>query len=212
MNSIPIILQAATLGILVAAPVGPVAILCIQRTLRHGFYSGMQFGLGVALADAVFSSIAAFGLTVVMMLMVKVNLWIALLGGGYLFYLGYKAFKSRPKVEYLDGEPKLAVHNNLLTAFFVTITNPMTVLSFVAMFSGIITAKYSQMLFQNGIEFVAGIFLGSLSWWFFLSIIVGLFRQKAKDNWLVVANTICSVLLMLFGIFLVIKSAIHLVA
>lgn len=212
MDNVPILFQSAILGLLVAAPVGPVAILCIQRTLRHGLYAGLQFGLGVALADAFFSCVAAFGLTVVMMIMVKASPWIALVGGVYLFYLGYKSFNSRLMINCSKDDSKRATRNNLLTAFFITVTNPMTVLSFVAMFSGVIAAKYSENLFRNGIEFVAGIFLGSLGWWVFLSLVVSVLRQKVKDKCLIIINTICSILLMLFGIFLIIKSAMLIIA
>lgn len=211
MNSAPVILQAVFLGLLVAAPVGPVAILCIQRTLTYGLCTGLQFGLGVAMADAVFSCVAALGLTVVMSVMVQASAWIALSGGMYLFYLGYKSFKSQKVISYLKDGSSPAIHNNFFTAFFVTVTNPMTILSFVAMFSGIIASTYSQNLFKNGMEFVVGIFLGSLGWWFFLSLVVSLLKKKIKGSWLSIVNTTCSALIMLFGVFLVIKTIIQLI-
>lgn len=212
IDTLPIILQAALLGLLVAAPVGPVAVLCVQRTLRYGLFSGIQFGLGVAMADALFSVIAAFGLTAVMMLMIQSSVWISLVGGVYLFYLGYNAFKHRHLIDNLSSNKKMKAHHNVLMAFLITLTNPMTILSFVALFAGVVSEKYTHNLIRNGMEFVVGIFLGSLTWWIVLSLVSTFLRRNSKTTWLNGINTACGVLLMAFGTFLVVKSTLNILA
>lgn len=158
--------KGLVIGIVIALPVGPVGFLCVRRTLFEGPAYGLVSGLGAATADAIFGSIAGFGLTFVRTSFLAYENWLAVLGGLMLLYLGLKAL-IRPgplAVEPLRGE---AIIGAYASTFALTITNPITILAFAAIF-----AKFgvdgSARLFDIGV-LVAGVFTGSLLWWLGLS-------------------------------------------
>ncbi|PPS44272.1 LysE family translocator [Chroococcidiopsis sp. TS-821] len=134
--NISLLLQGMILGFSIAAPVEPIGVLCIRRTLAHERTTGLVSGLGVATADAFYGCIAGFGLTLVSNFLVNQQLWIRLIGGIFLFYLGIKTFLSKP------AEVSAAVKSNSLfgsysSTLFLTLTNPATILSFAAIFAGL---------------------------------------------------------------------------
>ena len=129
-------LKGIILGFSIAAPVGPIGILCIRKTLQFGRFSGLFSGLGAAVADTIFAVIAAFGLTLISDALLAGQFWLRLVGGAFLLYLGWKTFFTK----VLDKSQKIS-HTNLLhdfiSTFFLTITNPMTILAFIAIFAGV---------------------------------------------------------------------------
>src|SRR5512147_916819 len=130
-------LQGLILGFSIAAPVGPIGVLCIRRTLADGRMSGLVSGLGAATADAIYGSVAAFGLTFISGFLIDQKLWLGLLGGAFLCYLGLRTFLSQPaqQVALAQGQGLVGAYGS---TFFLTLTNPMTILSFMAMFAGIV--------------------------------------------------------------------------
>ena len=130
------LLRGAVIGFSIAAPVGPIGVLCIRRTLAEGRVSGLLSGLGAATADAVYGVIAAFGLTYVSNVLVGYQTWIRLVGGLFLCYLGIKTYLSRPAEgpACAEGEGLLGVY---VSTFLLTLTNPMTILAFTAVFAGL---------------------------------------------------------------------------
>ena len=192
------LIKGLLLGFSIAAPVGPIGILCIRRTLTQGMRNGLAAGLGAATADAFYGSIAAFGLTVITNLFVDNSLYFRIVGSGFLFYLGYGTFIAKPapiKEEvYQDGWIRA-----YLTTFFLTITNPMTILSFSAVFAGfgIVDAKDD---FFSSCLLVTGVFLGSCLWWFMLSGTVQLLRHRFNYQRLIWVNRISGTLIVGFAI------------
>lgn len=204
----PIFIQGLMIGFSIAAPVGPIGILCIRRTLAEGRRSGFVSGLGAATADAVYGCIAGLGLTFIATFLIEQSLWLRLIGGGFLLYLGIRTFLSRPSPidnssSTIAGSVNLT--GNYLSTFFLTLTNPLTILSFAAIFAGLGVGSTASGDYASAVILVAGVFLGSGSWWFLLSGIVGLVRQKFNPGYLVWVNRISGLIIFIFGVVAIIS-------
>jgi threonine/homoserine/homoserine lactone efflux protein len=206
MGSVPsysFFLRGLIIGFSIAAPVGPIGVLCIRRTLANGRASGLISGLGAATADAIYGSIAGFGLTFISSLLIRQQGWLRLVGGTFLCYLGLKTFFARPA-----EQPALAKGNDLLSAyastFFLTLTNPMTILSFAAIFAGLGVGSASGNYFSAGI-LVLGVFIGSALWWLILSSGVGMIWKKFNSLGLRWINRISGIIITAFGLFVLLS-------
>ncbi len=191
------------IGLSIAAAVGPMCILCIQRTLYKGRLYGLVSGLGIATADAVYGSIAAFGLTVISTFLISHQVWIRLLGGLFLAYLGIKTILTGPA----ERAASASAHNfpgAYLSTFLLTLTNPTTILSFVGIFAGIGVGAASKSYLSAAIV-VCGVFLGSSLWWFLLTGGVSLLRERFTAQWLLWINRISGIVIALFGIFVLLS-------
>jgi len=193
------LLKGLIIGFSIAAPVGPIGVLCIRRTLTEGRASGLVSGIGAATADAIYGCIAGFGVAFISNFLVSQQVWLRLIGGLFLCYLGPKTWLAKP-IE----QAALPKGNGLIGAyastFFLTITNPMTIISFAAIFAGLGLASTSRNYISAG-GLVLGVFIGSALWWFFLSNLVGLFRARFKTNGLQWVNRISGVIITGFGLF-----------
>ncbi|HEX4840498.1 MAG TPA: LysE family transporter [Rhabdochlamydiaceae bacterium] len=165
--SLDFLLKGIILGFSIAAPVGPIGVLCIRKTLQFGRFSGLCSGLGAAFADSLYAVIAAFGLTVISNFLLAGQFWFRLIGGCFLLYLGWKTFISKPASDS-KNVPHTTLLNDFISTFFLTITNPMTILSFLAVFAGLGLSSVHGDYFQAG-GLVLGVFLGSAAWWLLLS-------------------------------------------
>ncbi|KZE50741.1 LysE family translocator [Rossellomorea marisflavi] len=197
------LLKGLLIGFTVAAPVGPIGILCINRTLSKGRLTGFVSGLGAASADAIYGCIAAFGLTFITSFLISQKLWLQLIGGLFLCYLGIQTYRSRPA-----GHAASARGGGLLksytSVFFLTVTNPMTILFFIGIFSGIGLGKSSFDL-MSALLMVTGVFLGSAAWWLSLSFGVSLFRKKFSNDSLAWINRLSGIIVFGFGVFALLK-------
>jgi threonine/homoserine/homoserine lactone efflux protein len=194
------------IGFSIAAPVGPIGILCIQRTLSEGNIQGLVTGLGAATADAIYGFIAAFGLTLISNFLVEQSVWFRLIGGLFLCYLGIKAFLSKPQ------EPVLSLKNHTIfsaygTTFFLTLTNPMTILFFAGVFAGLGLVSESILYASAGLM-VIGVFIGSASWWLFLSGATSILRNKINDHKLTWINKISGLVILVFGVAALISTVV----
>jgi threonine/homoserine/homoserine lactone efflux protein len=194
------------IGFSIAAVVGPIGILCIQCTLQKGFLYGLVTGLGAATADATYGSIAATGLTAISAFLVSQQTWIRLLGGLFLVYLGIRASLSKPA-----GRAAEVKTNNFLGAYvstvLLTLTNPLTILSFAAVFAGLGVGIASRSGL-TAVLVVVGVFCGSGCWWLLLCGGVGLLREKLTRRGLIWINRCAGIALAIFGIIALI-SLIH---
>jgi threonine/homoserine/homoserine lactone efflux protein len=195
-------LKGLLLGFSIAAPVGPIGVLCIRRTMAEGRASGLVSGLGAATADAVYGCVAGFGLTFISNAILGLRTWLNLLGGAFLCYLGVRTFLSRPAQEAAP-EGGAGLWRSYLTAFGLTLTNPMTILSFAATFAGLGLAGVSGASGGYGasVSLVLGVFLGSALWWLLLSSIVGLLRGRLDARALQWLNRISGLVLFGFGVW-----------
>jgi threonine/homoserine/homoserine lactone efflux protein len=191
-------LRGLLIGFSIAAPVGPIGVLCIRRTLAGGQLVGLLSGLGAATADAFYGSIAGFGLTFISGVLVSQGFWLRLVGGVFLCYLGIKTFLAKPAEEAASAEG-----NGLLRAYastvFLTLTNPSTILAFTVVFAGLGLATASGD-YRNASVLVIGVFSGSALWWLLLSTGVSLFRARLNLHRLKWLNRISGLILLIFGI------------
>ena len=192
------LLKGLLIGFSIAAPVGPIGILCIKRTLSSGRLMGLVSGLGAASADALYGCVAAFGLTFIANFLINQQLWLRLVGGLFLCYLGIKTFISNPSTEAVQPQ-QLTVLGAYGSTFFLTLTNPVTILSFAAIFAGLGLVE-GGINYASAAAIVLGVFLGSAAWWFFLSGITGLFRERVSANGLLWVNRISGMIILGFGI------------
>jgi len=162
---IEVLIKGFIIGISIAAPVGPVGILCMNRTITFGKRGGFVSGLGAATADALYGFMAAFGLVIVTGLFVSNQLWLQLLGGIFLSYLGMKTFFAKENQKEANTKKEQALFRAFISTFFLTVANPMTIFSFLAILSSFGLANESNL----GLLFVFGVFLGSAFWWWLLS-------------------------------------------
>ena len=192
------LLKGLAIGFCIAAPVGPMGVLCIRRSLAQGMAIGFATGLGAATADAAYGAVAAFGLTVISDFLVGQKFWLGLIGGIFLCYLGVRTFISRPaeQAANVQGHGLAGAYGSTL---FLTLTNPMTILSFIAVFAGV--GFGTGKSYMNASTLVLGVFLGSAAWWLILSIGVGAFRSRVTGNWMRAINRLSGAVICAFGVY-----------
>lgn len=186
------------LGFSVAAPVGPIGLLCIRRTLIDGRAAGFASGLGAATADLFYGCIAAFGLTAVTTALTGNAFWLRLIGGLFMLYLGVQTFRTMPAVRAAESNAQGLI-GAYLSTLVLTVTNPLTILAFAAMFAalgaGNVGGDYGAAMLV-----AAGVFLGSACWWLLLSGGVSLLRTRMNEPWLRVINRASGVMIIGFGL------------
>jgi threonine/homoserine/homoserine lactone efflux protein len=160
------LLKGIVLGFSIAAPVGPIGVLCIRRTLTEGRLAGLVAGLGAATADAFYGSVAGFGLAAISGFLIGYAHWFRLLGGLFLISLGVKTFFALPVEREVAARRGLL--GGYLSTLFLTLTNPMTILSFGAVFAGLGLLGTAGN-YAAAAMLVAGVFCGSALWWLVLS-------------------------------------------
>lgn len=197
------LIKGVIIGFLIAAPVGPIGVLCIKRSFAKGPLSGLLTGLGAATADACYGVIAAFGLTLISDFLIGQKVTLQILGIIFLLYLGVKTFIENPASEAKGNVNGKGLISDYLTTVGLTLTNPTTIASFIAVFTGIgITAAAN---YTDATLLVLGVFLGSAAWWLILSNGVGILRKKANNNFLKWVNRISGAVIVGFAVVLFIN-------
>ncbi len=189
------------IGLSIAAAVGPISLLCIRKTLTDGRLAGFVCGMGAATADGLYGFVAAFGLTWVSDLLVEQQAWLRLLGGLFLVYLGARTFLDG-KVEATGptATPDTAgLAKSYASTFVLTVANPMTILSFAAIFAGLGLGETGGG-YASASVLVSGDFGGSALWWLVLSTGVGLVRSKLGPVALRWINRASGALILGFGV------------
>ena len=195
--ALPLPIRGLIIGFTIAAAVGPISLLVIRRTIEHGGIYGFASGLGVATADASYGAIAAFGLTAVTTFLVSGKLLLGVVGGAVIALLGIRTMLSRPGEVARDTErPGLA--GAFASIYALTMTNPMTILSFVAIFAGLGLVGGSS--FVDAAALTLGVLAGSTLWWVVLTSIVAWLREKVSTTVLLWVNRLSGAALVVFGI------------
>jgi threonine/homoserine/homoserine lactone efflux protein len=191
-------LQGLAVGFSIAAPVGPIGLLCIQRSLAGGRISGLISGLGAATADAVYGSIAAFGIASVSIFLVDQQTWIRLVGGLFLIFLGMRIYRKAPSDSAMPAENG-NLFGDYASTFVLTLSNPLTVISFAAIFAGLGLAGAGGD-YAAAVAVVSGVFSGSALWWVILSVGVGSFRARLRSGGMRWVNRVSGAVLVTFGL------------
>jgi threonine/homoserine/homoserine lactone efflux protein len=189
----------------IAIPVGPVNVLCVSRTLAKGRRAGIVSGLGAAAADTFYGSIAGFSITFIIQFLQKEEFWIRVVGGILLVGIGVVYFRKPP--QHADAERPGGDHSDFTSAFLLTLTNPTTVLSFLAVLAGL-------GLGQGGpgwrtLLLVGGIFCGSMLWWIILSEVVHRLRDRFDDHAISWMNRIAGLAIGAFGVLTFVLGVAH---
>ena len=192
------IVKGVLIGFSIAAPVGPIGVLCIRRSIANGQKMGLATGLGAVTADAIYGCVAGFGLTAVSNFLVGQRFWLGFLGGLFLCYLGIRTFLSRTSQESVPASSG-GLFSAFLSTFFLTVTNPMTILAFVAIFAGLGLGKSPD--YFNASALVGGVFVGSALWWLMLSSGASIFGRRLGERWMRFLNRFSGSVIFAFGIY-----------
>ena len=183
-------------GFAIAVPVGPVGLICIQRTLAKNKTSGLVSGFGAALADALLASVGAFSITVIFLFIKQNHSLLQLLGGGLLLFLGIIALVQRKK-DTPKSDTTLGFIEEALSAFVLTITNPLSAFSFFVAFAGISHKLGSG--FAVAMSFVIGVFIGSCLWWIFLTSVTDRIAHRINHDHIKSINKWFSIIITVVG-------------
>jgi threonine/homoserine/homoserine lactone efflux protein len=197
------LIKGLIVGLSIAAPVGPIGLLCIRRSLAEGRVSGLLSGLGAATADAVYGSIAGFGLTALSSALISERFWIGTAGGVFLCYLGVRTFLSPPAHQATTAS-RQGLPAAYLATFALTLTNPMTILSFVAVFAGL--GLGASPSYRAATLLVLGVFAGSALWWVVLSTLVGALRAHIDQRTMRLINRLSGALILALGIYALLQA------
>ncbi|MDH5506096.1 MAG: LysE family translocator [Anaerolineae bacterium] len=202
-------LQGLLIGLTIAASMGPISILCIQRTLVHGRSYGLVSGLGAAVVDGLYGFIGGMGLAVVSASLANQQSWLRLVGGFVIVFMGVNIFRATPEFDAAtEGEDNTARTTGQFAAFFsiflLTLTNPVTILSFAAVYAGLDLVEVGAG-FTSALVFGGSIFLGSAIWWLLLTWALNIFRQRVDERILRIINKAAGSLIVGFGIFLLVS-------
>jgi threonine/homoserine/homoserine lactone efflux protein len=203
-----VLAQGIVLGFSIAAPVGPIGVLCIRRTLQNGFKSGVASGFGAASTDALYGTIAAAGLTLAADFLVRQQVWLGILGGMFLLYLGVSTFRSSPPETSSEVSKPSKLSGDYMSTLLLTLSNPITVFSFIALFGGL-SAKSDFRV--SAFLLVVGVFSGSAIWWLALSAGVSIFRKKFSPIVMQWVNRAAGLVILAFSVVMLWRALVPLV-
>ncbi len=200
-----IFFRGCVLGFSIAAPVGPIGVLCINRTLTRGALIGFASGLGAACADAVYGALAVSGISAVTNLFASAALILRVLGGAYLLWLAYSIWRSPPQDKEVSATAtESTIAGAFASTFALTLTNPMTILSFAAIVSAIGIDAGKEM--SSALFLIAGVFFGSALWWLILSGCTGMVANRLSGRLLSNINRISAGMIGAFACWALIGS------
>ena len=191
-------LKGMIVGFLIAVPVGPINVLCVRRTIMHGRLAGIVSGLGSAGADTLFGAIAVLGLAALEGVMFAERFWIALVGAAMLIVLGIRTLLAGPPQPSSAPDPT-SLLGDFTSTFILTLTNPITILSFLGIF-GAFGIQSDDMIDQYDGMLLLGVFLGSTVWWLLLTGVIGVFHGHFNETGLRWANRVAGVLILAFAV------------
>ncbi len=220
-----LVLSGLIVGVVIAAPVGPVNIVCIQRTLERGFWGGFAAGVGAVLADGLIAAVAAFGITAISGVLAEHKFAIQLIGGAIMIAFGIRLFTAEPKLaprqrttslaqlrRIVEGVParfrpalrlpiwRIMPHLGVIPqTFFLTITNPGAILGLFAIFGGLGSVLGGIHNYVQALTLVFSVMAGSLMWWAILSQLIEKLRGRLNEGRLKIINQIAGVVLVAFG-------------
>ena len=204
VSTLQLVLAGLGIGLLVAAPIGPVKVLVIQRAVSRGFWGGLAAGLGAVIGDGLLAAIAALSVTAISDVMSAYAGWIQLIGGMLLVAFGLALLFTRPALTIPLGQKShLLDHAGIIPqTFFLTVTNPGAILGMAAMIGGLGSLIGGLNTYFEAMLLVAAVMGGSLLWWLGLSELIATIRHKLTEGRLKLINRIAGSVLIAFGLIL----------
>jgi threonine/homoserine/homoserine lactone efflux protein len=197
MHAIELFLRGVIAGVAISAPVGPVNVLCVSRTIAKGWRAGVVSGLGAAAADTFYGSVAGFSISIVISFLIREQSKLRLFGGILLVLLGIWYYFKKPESLSKRG-PDKTDHSDLVTTFLLNLTNPTTVLSFLAVLAVLGLSEHRAAWLT--LIMIGGIFTGSMAWWLILTGVTNHFRERFNDRAMLWMNRIGGLAIGAFGV------------
>lgn len=195
VNEFPIWLRGIMLGLALSAPVGPIGLLCIRRTIDRGPLVGFVTGLGAATADAFYATLAAFGVSAIIGWLADYSQELRVIGGAIMAGMAYSIYSARPTAP-AKAQTASSFVGSYTSGFALTFTNPITVLAIIALVATLAGGE----TWWEALMLVTGVFAGAAGWWLLLVGIATLIRDKFTVRTIIYLNRITGVLLALFGV------------
>ena len=192
--------DALWIGLAIAAPVGPIGLLVIQRTLRHGRLVGLVTGLGAAVADALYGAVGAFSVTTLIQALQAVRVPLAAAGGAFLLWLAWRTWRSAPATQAAQVAAPPGLAGAFAGTLLLTLSNPATIFSFIAIF-GAMGARAGSVAAGAAWTMIAGVCAGSALWWLLLSAVVGALRQRFDERAMRAVNRVSALGLAAFALW-----------
>ena len=210
LSGIQLVLAGIGIGVLMAAPIGPVNILCIQRTVSRGFWGGLAAGLGAVLGDGTLAAIAAFSMTAISEVMLAYAAPIQFAGGLLLIGFGVALLLKRPVLRISPGQgSRLWEHTGVIPqTYFLTVTNPGAALGMIVIFGGL-GSLIGGLNYFEALLLVLSVMGGSLLWWLGLSRLIVTIRHKLTEQRLKLINRAAGTVLLAFGLILVLEGLLR---
>lgn len=192
-------LQSLIIGLAIAAPVGPIGIICIRTTISHGTLPGLAVGLGAAVADSMYAIAAGLGLAAITKFLLNISTLLKFGGGIFLLYLGISYFFKHTHYTKVKDAYKKNIFKTFATTFFLTLTNPITMLSFIGIMSalGVKTTNKTELT-----TLILGVLIGSTLWWLFLVTVVSFTAKRLSEKVLNYINKISGIIIIVFAIYI----------
>lgn len=191
--SVELLVKGLMIGFSIAMPVGPIGLLCIRNVLTFGMLCGLMTGLGAATADAIYGALAGFGVTTISSFLETYGAYLQICGALFLCYLGITTFFGKASIDNVETNSKA-----FLTTFLLTLTNPMTIISFAGVYAALGIGHESSSI-SHALITTLGVFLGSIAWWFILALSASVFRDKFTAKSSIWLNKISGSILFGFG-------------
>lgn len=206
------LIKGFVIGFAMSAVVGPIGILCIRRSISEGFLAGISTGLGASIADVIYASVTAFGLTFISNFFIGKAFFLSIVGGLYLVFIGIRTYMSRSKLssgslensQISEDQEHWGFFKNLVSTFFMTLTNPMTIFLFMLIFAGL---NIQAGDFISSLSVVVGLFFGAMLWWVLLSYFGYILKNKlSSKTFLFWVNRISGLAIILFGALIILRA------
>jgi threonine/homoserine/homoserine lactone efflux protein len=201
MDLLPLFLSSLLIGLSIAAPVGPIGLLTIQRSIDHGPRAGLATGLGAAAADAVYGAVGAYGVTWLVNALISLRAPLALFGGAFLLWMAWRLGRAPLANQAAATAPAGSGWQYFAGTFVLTLSNPATIFSFIAIFGAFSGASGSRGAIASPAVMVAGVLIGSALWWLFLSSVVGRLRGRFDVHWRRRINRVSALVLAGFALW-----------